>query len=229
MDLRMNDVDRAAGNTFTWLASHATYQEWLETPSSLLWIKGKPGAGKSTLMKYVISDIEDGRTPTATFFFNGRGSAIEKSPLGLYRSLLHQLLPIADEQLSALTSVYRERCQTRGKYEQSWVWHEQELRDRLSHTLLALAVHPLRVYVDALDESGEEIANQIVNYLRLLVSKASKAGKFLTVCFSCRHYPLIAPKYGLEVLSKERLSRILRSTFVVVWQKETWSQTTPKS
>ena len=213
MDLRINDVASVADNTFTWLHLHHTYKEWLATPSSLLWIKGKPGAGKSTLMKYAISHIEGGSTPTATFSFNGRGSAIEKSALGFYRSLLHQLLPLAGEQFSALTSLYNERSQTRGEYEKKWVWHERELQGRLSDTLLALAVRPLRIYIDALDESGQKIAMETVDYLQDQVSKASLAGKSLGVCFSCRHYPLLALDDGLEICV-ERETRLDIAVYV---------------
>jgi hypothetical protein len=62
----------------------------------LLWIKGKPGSGKSTLMKEAYRRA--GQQPQAVspiiaaFFFNARGSSLEKSPLGLFRSVLHHIL-----------------------------------------------------------------------------------------------------------------------------------------
>jgi hypothetical protein len=80
-----------------------------------------------------------------------------------------------------------------GKIEEKWNWHERELEDLLSDLLLTLAaVHSVRLYIDALDESGEEAAVQLVEYFQSLVTKASNVGKSLGICFSCRHYPLIA-------------------------------------
>ena len=136
MVLRINAIANAADDTCKWLSKHPSYEKWFRTRSSLLWIKGKPGAGKSTLMKYAIRQGNPNETTKASFFFNGRGSSIEKSPLGLNRSILPQLLPLAPEQLSRLTLVYIERCQTRGKFAEKWDWHEGELKDRLTDLLL---------------------------------------------------------------------------------------------
>ena len=192
MDLRRNNIANAADNTCQWLLTHRTYLDWLRARSGLLWIKGKPGAGKSTLLKYALRQEGRDQTIIASFFFNGRGSPLERNSLGLYRSILHQLLQFAPDQLSSLATIYKERCQTRGEIEKKWNWHEGELKDRLSDLLLTLAVRPVRLYVDALDEGGEEVAIQLVEQFQALATKSSCAGGCLAICFSCRHYPIIA-------------------------------------
>jgi hypothetical protein len=66
----------------------------------LIWIKGKAGTGKSTILKFA---AERGHVPKRghvpekdelilMHFFNGRGTDIEKSAEGMYRTLLVQLL-----------------------------------------------------------------------------------------------------------------------------------------
>jgi len=198
MYARGNDIGNPVDSTYEWIIEHPSYSEWLQTQSGLLWIKGKPGAGKSTLIKYALQqDIrqQKGRDQTiiVSFFFNGRGSPLERTALGLYRSLLHQLLRLESGRLLRLTTVYKERCQTMGMIEEKWNWHERELEDLLSDLLLTLvAVHSVRLYIDALDEVGEEVAVQLVEYFQSLVTKASNVGKSLGICFSCRHYPLIS-------------------------------------
>lgn len=192
MDLRVNNIANVTDGTCEWLVTHLSYLEWLQARSGLLWIKGKPGAGKSTLMKYALRQEGHDQTITASFFFNARGSQLERTPLGLYRSILHQLLRFAPYQLCRLAKIYKERHQTRGEVKKEWEWHEGELKDQLSDLLLMLAVRPVRLYVDALDESGEEVAVQLVEQFQGLVAKASCAGYSLGVCFSCRHYPIIA-------------------------------------
>src|SRR5215469_4553470 len=192
MDLRVNKIASAADNTCQWLLTHSSYLEWLQTQSSLLWIKGKPGAGKSTLMKYALRQEGRDQTIVASFFFNARGSPLQRTPIGLYRSILHQLLYFAPDQLSKLATTYKERCQTRGEVEKKWNWYEGELKDWLSDLLLTLAVRPVRLYIDALDESGEVVATQLVEHCESLVKKAFYAGNSLAICFSCRHYPIIA-------------------------------------
>ena len=69
-----------------------------------LWIKGKPGTEKLTLIKFALANaretIKDRRV--ISFFFNARGEDLEKSTIGTYQSLLLQLL----EWLPALQCVF---------------------------------------------------------------------------------------------------------------------------
>src|ERR1700722_20245202 len=136
MDLRVNNIANATDGTCEWLVTNLSYLEWLQARSGLLWIKGKPGAGKSTLMKYALRQEGHDQTIIASFFFNARGSQLERTPLGLYRSILHQLLRFAPYQLCRLAKIYKERCQTRGKVRKEWEWHEGELKDQLLDLLL---------------------------------------------------------------------------------------------
>lgn len=76
--------------------------EWLRTGSGLYWLAGKPGTGKSTLMKYLsdhprtISLLEEcsghSELVTLRFFFYGLGQVEQKSQEGILRSLLFQFL-----------------------------------------------------------------------------------------------------------------------------------------
>ena len=109
MNARRVTIKKAHIKTCRWLLGKSEYLDWLD-PSKLsehhglLWIKGKPGAGKSTLMKFIFDaarkSIKD--RIIISFFFNARGERLEKSILGTYRSLLHQLL----EQLPIPQSVW---------------------------------------------------------------------------------------------------------------------------
>ncbi|EGE84761.2 hypothetical protein BDDG_07706 [Blastomyces dermatitidis ATCC 18188] len=49
-----------------------------------LWIKGKPGAGKSTLMKFIVKQAMKIQNRTVIFFFfHARGAALEKTVVGI--------------------------------------------------------------------------------------------------------------------------------------------------
>ncbi|RPA81999.1 hypothetical protein BJ508DRAFT_103231 [Ascobolus immersus RN42] len=75
---------------------------WLRESAGLYWIRGKPGSGKSTLMKYLrqspkVTDAlrEWGSSSTlvvASHFFWISGEKSQKSIDGLYRSLLYQIV-----------------------------------------------------------------------------------------------------------------------------------------
>ncbi|KAK8093929.1 hypothetical protein PG997_000614 [Apiospora hydei] len=77
----------------------ANFHQWLRTDSSLYWICGKIGSGKSTLMVHIIQDRRtrkgldiwkgQARLHVFQFFFWRPGSELQKSILGLLRSLLY--------------------------------------------------------------------------------------------------------------------------------------------
>ncbi len=46
-------MSEAYDQTCGWIAKHDGYQKWLEQRKGFFWIKGKPGCGKSTLVKYL--------------------------------------------------------------------------------------------------------------------------------------------------------------------------------
>ncbi len=75
------------------------FPKWLEGDLALYWITGKPGSGKSTLMKYLHNDP---RIPAllqhwsgelsltiAGFFFWNSETEVQMSKLGLLQTLLH--------------------------------------------------------------------------------------------------------------------------------------------
>jgi type II secretory ATPase GspE/PulE/Tfp pilus assembly ATPase PilB-like protein len=70
------------------------YRGWIERRSitenkGLLWIKGKPGSGKSVMIKNMLMHVQTHQPSSCiiSFFFNARGGPLEKRPLGLYQSL----------------------------------------------------------------------------------------------------------------------------------------------
>ncbi|KAK7917514.1 Vegetative incompatibility protein HET-E-1 [Apiospora marii] len=75
---------------------------WLEADQDVYWITGKPGSGKSTLVKFLASHKRTmhhlrkwaGATPlvVASFYFWNSGSVAQMSQLGLLRSLIHDIL-----------------------------------------------------------------------------------------------------------------------------------------
>lgn len=139
MSLRGNDIKDEAFETCKWLLLHKNYKLWFHQPNGLLWIKGKLAAGKSTLMKYTPWKSQQeslDKSVTALFFFHARGAPIQKNSLGLFRSLLHQLLDQIPELLSELCSLFMKRCEKEGKPGKKWDWHITELK--ISSPLLSL-------------------------------------------------------------------------------------------
>ena len=97
MNVRRQTVKDAHTGTCAWVLEKAEYQSRCDTGRiplhrGFLWIKSKPGAGKSTLMKFLLDSSEQVGEAVVSFFFNARGDPLERSLEGMCRQLLHQLL-----------------------------------------------------------------------------------------------------------------------------------------
>ncbi|KAK4069551.1 uncharacterized protein Triagg1_6975 [Trichoderma aggressivum f. europaeum] len=232
---RGNDIEHAAQGTCEWLLKHDTYISWAASHGGLLWIKGKPGAGKSTLLKYAISKYHDisrasGNALVISFFFHGRGGALQKTPLGFLQSILHQILKKAPEALSDLVGAYQQKCIDMGDPPGKWYWHVKELWGFLELSLpRILTDRSIWLFVDALDECGEADAKQLVQrFKRLLQTSAPRPAWIqFNICFSCRHYPILnAPEMfeiWLEMENNSDISIYVKSELKISF----FEQTTP--
>ncbi|KAH7008755.1 ankyrin repeat-containing domain protein [Ilyonectria destructans] len=198
MDSRFHDIDTAAQGTCEWLLRHQTYTRWASCDQGVLWIKGKPGSGKSTLLRHILGKVV--AIPTTaesdlilSFFFHSRGAELQRTPLGLFQTLLYQLLRQVPDALQDLVATFKQRCETIGKPGEKWQWHPGELQCFFELSLpKVLETRPVWLFVDALDECGEEIAAKLVEEFKSLLQRLSSIGsKHFHVCFTCRHYPIL--------------------------------------
>ena len=121
MQDRSYDIDRAVTGTCEWLHRHEIYRNWAASDRGLLWIKGKPGSGKSILVKYAL-DNHGARDNVIvlSFFFHGRGSKLQRTPLGLFQSLLHQVLKEAPDALYDLAARFETKRKENGEPDKGW-------------------------------------------------------------------------------------------------------------
>jgi len=99
IDARQMTIKNVHAKTCKWLLKKSEYLDWFDGAKlgeyhGFLWIKGKPGTEKLTLIKFALANaretVKDRRV--ILFFFNARGEDLEKSTIGTYQSLLLQLL-----------------------------------------------------------------------------------------------------------------------------------------
>ncbi|KAF5563747.1 Het-eN [Fusarium phyllophilum] len=167
---------------------------------------GKPGSGKSILLRYVVDNITtsttcNGKPLLLSFFFSGRGTELQKTPDSLYRSLLCQLESKIPQALEAMLARFRQGLTQSEAYDERWIWNTSELRS-YTHTSLwkALETHPILLFVDALDECGQRNAEQLVEEFNSLLHRpSSERLKYLRICFTCRHYPVVNIESALEI------------------------------
>jgi hypothetical protein len=112
---RRDHIHPATDNTLQWISSSSTnhssgktvhFTEWLksrESGDNLFWISGKPGSGKSTLMKHLWTDhtvmryLSEWASPKTLFksqfyFWISGGSDMLKNEIGFLRALAFDIL-----------------------------------------------------------------------------------------------------------------------------------------
>ncbi len=221
MQTRSLEISTAVEGTCRWLLEHSTYKRWAACDHGLLWIKGKPGSGKSTLMKYALGrqlEGRDGNTLVLSFFFHDRGNTLQKSALGFVRSLVHQLLDQAPDALSDLVHTFDKRRENHGEPGSAWHWHEEELWLALVSSLpKVLKTRSVCCFVDALDEGGKDTAVELVEKFKSAVEGLRRHPTGLSpfrICFSCRHYPIVdLDQAAFEICAEEENPRDI-SAFV---------------
>ncbi|KAL8369289.1 hypothetical protein RB599_010557 [Gaeumannomyces hyphopodioides] len=216
---RSHDIDRAVTGTCEWLLGHKTYRSWAACDRGLLWIKGKPGSGKSTLLKYALDNgaiFSAGKTTLVlSFFFHGRGHELQRTPLGLYRSLFHQALSQVPDALPDLIDAFEKNRKEFGQPGEKWQWHPNELRRLFELSLpKVLKTRPVWLFIDALDECGEQNAIGLIEWFQSLLQSSPSLGLQLRVCFTCRHYPILALEDGAFEICLEHQNREDISTYV---------------
>lgn len=171
---------------------------------------GKPGAGKSTLMRYIAEhkNTEDllkrwaGGRPLAqaVFYFWTSGSEEQRSQAGLLRYLLHQLLsydldlapkvfPALWQKLSYMTTKDRIRL--------TIDWSVAELMEAFQrYVQYALESRKICLFVDGLDEfDGDHKA--IIQFFKNLVEQNAKDR--IKLCLSSRPWPVFEQAFEYSV------------------------------
>ncbi|KAM3456526.1 hypothetical protein NHJ6243_008149 [Beauveria neobassiana] len=207
MDNRSVAIGPATPGTCTWVLKESTYKQWSSADRGLFWMKGHPGVGKSTLIKFIMEEIkrtryvDKMRSIVVSFFFNKRAADdLEKTRLGFYRSVLHQLLDQCPEALGGLVTSFSRRKDTSGQVGKDWYWQEQNLGTNLAHAICSiLDSHALWLFVDALDESNEGTADTMVREFKLLLKINPSSHTNFHICFTARHFPVIATDCDFEL------------------------------
>ncbi|KAM7186462.1 hypothetical protein V8F33_011785, partial [Rhypophila sp. PSN 637] len=204
LDKRLNSLKSARAKTCIWFLEKKEYLDWAnfrnhDQHHGFLWIKGKPGAGKSILMKFLEGKAKElAKCPNkvvASFFFFAAGQELERSTLGLYRSLLWQIfvkLPDLAQVLDSFDTSTRRLIMRSG-------WQIEMLKDTLEKSIKLLGNRELCLFVDALDECNDDDAADMVSFFEDLGDQAADENTRLRICFSSRYYPTIMLRTGNEI------------------------------
>ncbi|KAK1839054.1 nacht and ankyrin domain protein [Colletotrichum chrysophilum] len=202
IDARQMTIKRAHAKTCKWVLRSSQYLDWLDhtkrdTHHGFLWIKGKPGTGKSTLMKFISTNYRKTmqQSTLITFFFNARGEQLEKSTIGMYRSLLCQLFE-GFPQLRTILDLPAVMTSTKGRRE----WTLECLKDLFEEAVLNLEDLSVTCFIDALDECDEDEIRNMVSFFEHISEATTHKTVSFQVCFSSRHYPYITVSKAVSLI-----------------------------
>ncbi|KAK3369832.1 hypothetical protein B0H63DRAFT_485620 [Podospora didyma] len=167
---------------------------WLESPDEkIYWIQGKPGSGKSTLVKFLISESEGWPAPKLMdqhplilwHFLWAAGVPIQRSIRGILLSLVHQFLSVNEQIIDDILKAFP---QARLK-DVHGDWSKPELEKVIS-TWFTKAGRPVLIFLDGLDEIETVDTNPIDTPANLikLIRKLAGIDK-IKLCVSSRPDP----------------------------------------
>lgn len=208
---REEEVADAHSQTFEWIFASVgapstaetgfgnRFTAWLATDGAgpIYWISGKPGSGKSTLMRFLFEHEATmrylkewtGERPItkAGFFFWTSGSREQRSQTGLLRYLLHQLLSANREFVSMTFPDLWQKLlviTTKERIQLSINWTASELMAAFNNFLsTALRRMSLLLFVDGLDEFDGDHKG-IVSFFKSLGE--GPHGNHVKICLSSR-------------------------------------------
>lgn len=134
------------------------------------------------------------RADKGTIFSHGRNE-LQQSPVGLFRSLIFQLLPHFPAQAAKFADEL-----DKGRHEH---WHEADLRSILSSLFESPFKGQTTIFIDSLDECTGNGPQEIGLYLIELIKGAFHAGANLKICFSSRMYCPITAGNCIELVVDE--------------------------
>ncbi|KAH7025060.1 uncharacterized protein B0I36DRAFT_387436 [Microdochium trichocladiopsis] len=191
------------------------FGDWLKSDDKLYWISGKPGSGKSTLVKYIAQNERTKRelsgwrpnTFIVTHYFWKPGRGLQKSFKGMLLSILYQLLGSESTVLDEVMSRYKAR--TKGPDDHS-DWSVDEA-SRLVHYTLKHWPNTLFFVIDGLDEAESSDSEDIMGFVHAILRY-----NHVKVCVASRPERMFEKQYGkaqhlrLHYLTERDMIRFFR-------------------
>ena len=172
-------------NSGQWLLDHKLFIEWGQSSvSSILWLHGIPGSGKTRLVSRIIDVVHDegqsGHSPSA-FFYCARSTAEPErgKPVEILGAILRQLCSSKPDK-PIRGPVAKEYEVRRQKAEDDCSRVRKLTVEDCTRLILELTEdNPATIVIDALDECDEETRHELLEALDIIISNATELVRVL--------------------------------------------------
>lgn len=146
MQARQDKITLAEKGTNGWVWNHPSFLDWQSERSSMLWIEGKPGCGKSVLAKSIYRKLQESKSGTldtegiakgprldfsmsAAWYYGTREGSVFTGHYPMFRSLLYQILEQDRSAFRHFAGPFRLRKHSINM--RAWKWSVEQMKSIL--------------------------------------------------------------------------------------------------
>ncbi|KAF2220206.1 hypothetical protein BDZ85DRAFT_33069 [Elsinoe ampelina] len=169
-----NALETHHPGTGEWIFNHESYISWITTQGSFLWLSGRLGSGKTTLVSYITNHLACTGNRVVYHYFR-HGDASERGAYSdVLRSLCAQLFTLTTKSPASVHEAYSQ--------------HAEGIRRPSTITLVKLLDDLLEsseevfIILDALDETSEDPRHQIDQWISGFIAHRKPRAHLLVTC-----------------------------------------------
>ncbi|CAH0051685.1 unnamed protein product [Clonostachys solani] len=201
LPIRHRTIPENFEDTFSWIFTEGVFRRWVEQEGGIFWITGKPGSGKSTLMKFLADNYKTRyflnkwaspfKGAIAAHYFWHSGTEMQKSLLGFLQTLLFEILVQMPGSIASILPSQWERAMDSPFQVRQMAWSLEDL-SRAINNLVQIDDLGIRLclFVDGLDEfdgDHQEVCKLLVSLVRT---------PHIKICLSSRPWNVFEDEFG---------------------------------
>ncbi|KEZ38880.1 hypothetical protein SAPIO_CDS10192 [Scedosporium apiospermum] len=222
--------------TCLWLYDIPEFQAWHHRQSGyknkLLWIKGKPGSGKTILLKSlrnrvdkqwtsagssVIWSVAEGRDLDTVFYLPSQNRRYGPNPAGVYRSLLGQLFPQDLKLRKAMLALYERNEKSGAETPISDAQIVSFFLDDYIDQVIETPTKRTFIFVDVADDCGPAYLQDLLGHLAQMARNSD-----FSICIASNHYASVQHHDTIEVVMREHntddILRYISLNLIAEWE-----------
>ncbi|OGE49252.1 hypothetical protein PENARI_c022G06687 [Penicillium arizonense] len=168
-----NVKEKRTPGTGGWLLEHEGFSKWEQSNSSIFWLQGSPGTGKTFLTSVVVDRIQDKISENPkdegfAFFYCDKNETRRSQPLSILQNIVRQLSTTAKNPEATQTKLRElySKCRQGGTTFSLEICKEQ-IRASLD------IYEQTTIVIDAMDECDPDSRDELIDALNSFVSESN--------------------------------------------------------